>query len=228
MGNTKAFKKYNFVVVITRNYKRYKIVKGYMNYAWARKKFENEFKKNQRIVFPQKYLSSTKERKVIPVKYHLLLMRKLNGDEKLVKLDRNEYGKLVEIDSDLDDWTILDKRDFMVEENFKIYGRSKRYRYSEIVREILPESAKYVRQITFVHNKLVIDYFSDMDVILCKNTMDAGRLHNMIMDNSRENGITNIIFFGEASVKNRTMLYERISKSTGKKIHDLYRKDTKS
>ena len=131
---------------------------------------------------------------------------------------RDDYGRLY-TEKPIGDWTILHSQPFDIEETVWIYGYNpKKYRptISEIVKRLMigAHSAKMVKQVIVVHNKLIIYNEDQFDMVICKNLLDAQRLHHTLAKIAKKQKIKSLLFMGTASKATIGILYDLIHEKT--------------
>jgi hypothetical protein len=179
--------------------------------------------KNNEVIIPKKLINNLKLKSV---NYELILMESKDvskGDNVV----RDHMGKIIrdrEIESG---WLVLERFNYKVEENFKIFGKDKRMTCVEIVKQLLLPN-KVPKQVYCVLNKLIIEDDNDkMEIITCKNESESGRLHDALRDICKKFEVQSILFFGRATPENRSRIYPKILKVTGWKKYRVYRKSTR-
>lgn len=175
----------------------------------------HKLKKANNVYFPKKYLNT---KKIKPVKFQICVT-KPTEDTDTFRLLRDDYGK-VYVEKPLGDWTILHSDSYEVEEKFWIFGHdSKKNRptIKEIVKKLMVNaySAKLVKQVIVVNNKLVIYNETDFDLVLCKNTEDAQRLHHTLYKIAKKYRYKHLMFMGTASKYMISVMYDLIVQKTG-------------
>jgi hypothetical protein len=175
----------------------------------------HRLKKNNNVYFSKRFLNT---KKIKPVKFEICVT-KPTEDTDTFRLLRDEYGK-VYVEKPLGDWTILHSDSYEVEEKFWIYGHdSKKNRptIKEIIKKLMVNaySAKLVKQVIVLNNKLVIYNETDFDLILCKNIEDAQRLHHTLYKISKKHRYRHLMFMGTASPYMVGVLYKLIMEKTG-------------
>lgn len=175
----------------------------------------HKFKNENNVFYPKRFINT---KKIKPVKFEICVT-KPTEDTDTFRLLRDKYGKVF-IEKPLGDWTILHSDQYEVEEQFWIYGHdSKKNRptIKEIVKKLMVNaySTKLVKQVIVVYNKLVIYNETDFDLILCKNTEDAQRLHHTLSKICKKYRYKHLMFMGTASKHMISVMYDLIVSKTG-------------
>ena len=157
------------------------------------------------VDFPKRY-SITNLTKTIPVKYEILFLKR--NDKNSINNNRmvyNEEGNLVEEKVEKGKWIILDSAPYEVEESFKVLGFDPIYdRFS--VRDIIKrlffkDMSKNNVKTVYIMGTLVIIKDTGMDIIECKHTKDAIRLHNFLRTLTYKSKIKKFFFYGKLGIR---------------------------
>lgn len=203
---------------------------------WIFKSYHKILKENENVLFPQRYVNHFG---IIPVKYHLcVLKRREEGDENITL--RDEYGRLKEEPPIIspkpyyNEYTVLDKNPFELEETFWVYGYDSVYErktISDIVyflTEGLKDSKDTIRSVMAVYNKLLIYDEEKFHMVICKCQKDAQRLHHALRDAAFENKLNKkIVFLGTAAPQVASEMYEFIHEKTGWAMDKIRRTTTR-
>lgn len=119
---------------------------------------------------------------------------------------RNEYGKLVEQNLNIDGWVVIDKYRYTIEETFWVWGyknKSDRKTFLWIYTNIIISDVDYCleyKRIILYKNKIVVkNDNNDIELILCKNESDAIRFYNKIEEWVKRDKIKQVLFLGDYS-----------------------------
>jgi hypothetical protein len=187
----------------------------------------HKIKDENKILFPKRFVNSNK---IIPVKYEIAVT-KITEDGDTFRILRDEYGKLY-TEKPLGDWTILATQDYELEETFMLYGlgykNGERPTIREIVKRLMinAHSKKIVKQVIVVYNKLLIYNEDKFDMVLCKNTEEAQRLHHTLAKIAKKQKIKSLLFMGTATKSNIGRLYDVIHDETGWPYPKIRRQST--
>jgi hypothetical protein len=187
----------------------------------------HKIKDENKILFPKRFVNSNK---IIPVKYEIAVT-KITEDGDTFRILRDEYGKLY-TEKPLGDWTILATQDYELEETFMLYGlgykNGERPTIREIVKRLMinAHSKKIVKQVIVVYNKLLIYNEDQFDMVLCKNTEEAQRLHHTLAKIAKKQKIKSLLFMGTATKSNIGRLYDVIHDETGWPYPKIRRQST--
>ena len=165
-------------IIITNNGKKKKILYRSDNLIDIKKKYFNLKDKNK-ILYPKK---TNAYKKIKSVKYEIILMKKYDPID-LPFIDRDKLGRTIEIEDKNKQWSILHKDEYFYEETFTIFNYPNlRLNTIEIIKNIVMKNHKdlLIKQINYLHNKLLIHQDNNFDIVLCKCPSDAKRLYNII------------------------------------------------
>jgi hypothetical protein len=167
------------------------------------------------VYYPKRFINS---RGIKPAKYEIAIT-KVTEDGDTFRILRNDLGKLY-TEAPLGDWTIITSEPFDIEETFWVYGLEKetdRVDIREILKRLMvnAHSKRIVKQVIVVYNKLIIYNEEQFDMVMCKNLVEAQRLHHTLAKISKKQKIKSLLFMGTASKATITRLYDLIHDETG-------------
>ena len=221
----KPYEKAKYRVVLTKNGKYFKTVHRsrtretiFINY--------NKIKAKNKVFFPRKFINT---RGIKPVKYGICVI-KVTEPTDTFRVLRDDYGRIYTEES-MGEWTILDSNDFFVEEEFWVYGMDKkmnRPNITEVIKKLLTgaHAKNAVKQIIVVYNKLLIYNEHQFDMVICKNILDAQRLHHTLAAVAKKQKLKNLLFMGTASKTMIGRMYDLIMDNTGWNTSKVYKKTT--
>ena len=166
----------------------------------------------------------------------VLLLEKNRFGDKTNPVLRNEYGRLVEQETNLKKWVILDKWQINVEETFWIYGFSPKTERKTI--SWFMENGPFsefsgkddIRRVMVYLNKVVVKHDDgSFDIAICKDMSDAVRFYNVISDFADKMKEKRVIFLGSYSElgPKRRKLEGELQELTGWSLVQLRRRQTK-
>jgi hypothetical protein len=212
-----------YQIVLTENRKKIKVLYNYSRGYDATYRFDRI--KSENVSFPKKFVY--KDKKLTSVVYEVLLLKKREENDK-DRVIRNKYGKFVDESVDDKDWVIVDKIDYLIEEQFNVTGANRKLTAKEIIDHVLKMNLKdnNPKQVVMVNNKVVVEGLS-LHMVTCKNNDEAIRLYNYMRSYCFDNNIGNIIFFGTVEKSGRKVWYKKIHEVTGVSYNRLYRKSSR-
>lgn len=188
----------------------------------------HRFKEKNNVLYPRKYVNSNG---IKPVKY-MIAVTKIKEDIDTPRTLRDDYGK-VYTEKLLGDWIILEADEYLIEETFWIYGfkpiGNERPNISEIVKRLMQGAyaKNMVKQIIVVHNKLLIYNEDQFDMILCKNLVDAQRLHHTLAKIAKKQKLKSLLFMGTAGKVMISDMYDLIHEKTQWAYTKIWRTSTR-
>ncbi len=187
----------------------------------------HSIKEKNNVLYPRKFINTNS---IKPVKYQICVT-KITEEGDTFRLLRDDYGKTY-TEKPIGDWTILASDDFEIEEKFWIYGfnpKANRPNITEVVKKLMigAYSKKMVKQIIVVYNKLIIYNGDQFDMVICKNTEDAQRLHHTLAKIAKKQKIKSLLFMGTASDVMISRMYDVIVEETGWDIIKVRRTTTR-
>lgn len=168
------------------------------------------------VYYPKRFINS---RGIKPAKYEIAITKETEEDDTFRTL-RDDLGKLY-TEAPLGDWTIITSEPFDIEETFWLWGLEKetdRVTIREVLKRLMvnAHSKKVVKQVIVVYNKLIIYNEDQFDMVMCKNLLDAQRLHHTLAKIASKQKIKSLMFMGTATLKpNIGRLYDVIHEETG-------------
>jgi hypothetical protein len=186
----------------------------------------------KKVRFPVRYCS--RDHKLIPSKYELILMKGKNEDETLEPLLRNEFGKLVPHITNSSKMIMYKKEEYLFEETFWVYGWNPRFQrkdFNYILNELillgLPDVKYPVKRIVVYKNKLIIENDSDFEMIICKCQDDSARLYTELEIEIKRLKIKSVFFGGVITGTAKDRLEEKILLKTNWNLKKIRRHSTK-
>jgi hypothetical protein len=206
----------NFIIILFKNKKKKRIIKGYKSEKRATEKFKSLIKENN-VVFDVQYENAEKS------KYELALLT--NTDSYQMPLfQEDELGRNEEVFiSSETDYTIRQIKPFKIEEKIFDWNTNDRISFEELVKKYCIK--KEMKSISTLHNKLVIQVNENFYVFSLKNIDDAHRLLETMENYYRENHRNDAIFVKDISTAQRKWMYDLLVKK-GFDKGKLYRQTT--
>lgn len=225
--------RHNYQIIITSKNRQLEFIKGFDSEEKANKYFNKLLNENKNIVFPVRYINTTK---IEEAKYELVIIkRKKNDSDNNVTKLRNQYGEFVPHVTNNENWIIYDKAPYDKEETFWVYGYHplvQRKDFLFIFNNLIKEKCKSKNdfmQISIFKNKLLFEKFDNLDLVICKNKSDCIRLYNQLEEWCKKNKkIKYILFNGESNTKlQRQYAIQKIQKLTNWNLLKINRCNTR-
>lgn len=201
---------------------KYKIYGKRKNLDPALRLYEKTINNNV-VYFERNTLNRKNEHKELRF-YLYLLKEKRDGDEETVV--RDNLGRLIKEKFKDDKYTIVNRIEFKIEETFLVFGFEGRMTFKEILKNLLMNNTR-IKYVFYLLNKLVIEDYDDINIVICKNKKQARLLHDTLFEFFKFNKIKRGIFMNELKKENRKRVYDEIKKKTGWKTPRLYRNSTR-
>ena len=197
----KLSKKRPYSIILTSRGKQKKCIKTFRTENEAYQYFQQLIDDNTKIKFPVKYINI---HGFVEAKYELYIIKKIGKEEiKETTYLRNDYGELIKHVTNSENWQVIDKTPWDIEESFWVHGFNptfERKDYQWILDNlIIGTEGFFFKNILIYHNKLIIDKDGEIDIVFCKNKPDAYRLYTMIEEDSVKLKFKNIMFSGNLS-----------------------------
>lgn len=205
----------NFIIVLFKNKKKKKIIKGYVTSKNANLKYKKLIENNN-IPFEVLYENGSQ------CKYEIGLLSKTSSNQDLFKIDEFGRNKKVFI-SDDSDYEIIKINDYSIEEKIFDSQLDKRIDFNYFIKKYF--NSNELKVVSTLHNKLVLQIESDFYLFILKNIYDSERLISVLEDYFLSNGRKDCIFVRDVDTVQRKWLYESLEKS-GFGRSKLYRQST--
>jgi hypothetical protein len=207
------FQKY--IIVLFKNKKKKKIIKGYSTKTRAYKKYK-ELLDNNKISFPMLYENYEK------VNYELGI---LTSEEKVQSTiyTIDDIGRNQIASTDNSDYVFLDLKRYHIEETIYDWQTNKKITYTNLFKKYLPKNE--FKSVFTIHNKLVIQINDVFRLFSLKNDHDSKRLLDSIQNDFIDLNRSDAIFVSDVSTPQRKWIY-KILEESGFDKKRLYRKKT--
>lgn len=189
----------------------------------------HKIKEANKVVYPRRYINTDG---IVPAKYEIYVTKPTEPNDKFRML-RDEFGKTYK-EAPIGDWTILHSEPYEIEETFWMWGynpkvTSTRPTIHEIVKRLMKgaHSKKMVKQVIVVCNKLIIYNEDQFDMVICKNQVEAQRLHHTLAKIIKKQKIKSLLFMGTAGKVMRSRMYDIIHEETGWPYSKIWRTTTR-
>jgi len=185
-------------------------------------------KQNESVFFPRKYINYNG---IKPVTYRILIVKDIEKGD-VNRNVRDHKGKFYEEKPIDGKWTILDSAEYNIEETFWVYGhnpKTDRLTIGGIIKKLMKGAYKknMVKSILVVHNKLIIHNEDEFEMVICKNILDAQRLHHELAKAASKNKIKSLLFLGTATPATISEMYKYIHEQTGWTLTKIRRTTTR-
>lgn len=194
--------------------------------------FNSMVEESRNVEFPMRF--NNEKTKIVECDHELVIIKcKQKNDEHVNKV-RDDSGKFINYQTDDDDWIVVDRAPYYVEETFFVYGYHPRYQRKDfkwIYENFISKDGnnKYMFKTVVVYkNKLLVECNGQLEMVICKNVSDAIRLYNKLQEKSDEDKLKYIVFLGNASTsKYKEDWAKRIQSLTGWNMKKVHRSSTR-
>ena len=151
-------------------------------------KIYNRFKKlldeNKKVTFPMKY--NNHKHIMIESEYELVIIKVRDELESKTNKIRDAKGEFTDYETSDDDWIVIDRAPYNIEETFWVYGyhpRIQRKDFNWIFDNFIDNDSKnkyMFKSVQVYLNKVLIDCNGKLEIVICKNKQDAIRMYNLL------------------------------------------------
>lgn len=185
------YKRCDWKIIATLNGKQVGFIKQFAEVETAYEYLKELQQENEKIIFPRKVINSGSLKN--SKDEYLLLKKNRDGLQKDSML-RNEFGKLIEQQTNSSNWVVYDKCERVIEETFWVYGKCPKtdrktfeWCYNNLVLDKLQDKYEVLRVILY-KNKVVFKYDSyPIGMVICKNISDGIRFYNLLEEWCKKN-----------------------------------------
>lgn len=229
---------WNYKIVQCDFRKQNKVIGYFHNLIEADNAKKILLNENDQVKIPKKYSNNGRISNSIYEflsEYVILEKNREENIKKTTKL-RNEYGKIVNVETTNEKWTIFDRFPHLIEEDFWVYGFNptndrKNYDWIEenMINYPLSDDVSLVIRVYVYLNKVLIRYdIDDIEFVICKNSSDSTRLYNKLEEIFKKH--KRIVFCGSVNSRNDTgkKLIKILLDKTGWDERKLKRNSTRS
>lgn len=214
-------KKLIYSIVHTNHCKIKNVLDNCRTKTEAYKSYKKLLADNKReVVFPVRY--NNEKDIIVPSDHEILLVKYKEFFDEKQSMVRGDDGEYVMYEADSDEWLILERDNYNVEETFWVYGyhpRMGRKTFSWILENLLLNDTKNkdaFKTVCVYNNKVLIECNGKLDIVTCKNRNDSARMFNMMESVAKKNKCRYIIFMGDIRYSKFKGEWEKkIAKLTG-------------
>lgn len=206
----------NYIIVLFKNKKKKKIIKGYVTEKNANSKFDSLLKTND---VPFEVLYENSERSMYEI---ALLSRKEDYQVPLFKTDEVGRNNSVYVSGE-SDYVIKRIENYRIEELIYDWQSENRISFSELISTYLPKNS--IKVVSKLHNKIVIQNDDDFKLFSLKNEEDSERLLQTLESYFLKLNRSDSIFVRDESTVNRKWMYN-VLENKGFNRKKLYRQKT--
>ena len=226
-------KKKIFSIILVNHGKQFKSLCAEATEPKIYKRFNEIIKENKNVVFPIKY-NNAASKEIVESEYEIVIIKCKQENDSHVNKVRDEYGKYVDYETTDEDWIVIDRAPYYIEETFWVYGfhpRIQRKDFMWIFDNFIAKNGndKYsIKSIILYKNKLLVECNGKLEMVICKNKSDCIRLYNQLEEFSRDNKFKYNIFMGDIDAsKYKSSWMDKIQELTHWNRKKIMRSSTK-
>lgn len=179
------------------------------------KRFNNLLKENKKIVFPVRY--NNLEHVMKPSEYEIIILKCRDEFESKENKVRDDSGEFITYKTTSDDWIVIDRAPYDVEETFWVYGfhpMLQRKNFEWIFENFILKDSKnkyMFKSVQIYNNKVLFDCNGKLEMVMCKNKNDSVRLYNQLEQYAIKAKCKYCLFMGDiANSKHKRDWIQRI------------------
>lgn len=196
------------------------------------KKFDKALKECKKVVFPVRF--NNEIHVMIPSEHELVIIKCKDENDSFTNKIKTESGEYANYETDNEDWIVIDRASYEVEETFWVYGFHPRLQRKDFMwifeNFILKDSKnKFMFKTVLVYkNKVLIECNGNLEMVMCKNKYDSVRMYNLIEDFCKKYKCKYVIFMGDiGKSKYKSQWIQKIKDLTGWNQKKITRNSTR-
>jgi hypothetical protein len=140
---------------------------------------------------------------MIEAEYELVIIKCRDELESKTNKVRDAKGEFTDYETSDDDWIVIDRAPYNIEETFWVYGyhpRIQRKDFNWIFDNFIDKDSKnkyMFKSVQVYLNKVLIDCNGKLEIVICKNKPDAIRMYNLLESTSREKKHKYVMYMGD-------------------------------
>lgn len=206
----------DYIIVLFKNKKRYKIIKQYKTYKNALLLYNSMITESNDVIFDVK----TENGK--DVNYEIALLEK-SSDKLIPIFITDEMGRNIKINVDNPDYTITKIENYRIPEKIQNIKTKDKIGIDKLIKNYL--SGPSLKLVSKLNNKIVLQDDDVFNIFTTKSIFDAERLLNNLESYMINNNKRNCLIVKDSSPEQKKYLYEVLSnQGFDKKM--LYRTST--
>ena len=196
-------KKKIFSIILTNHGKQLKTIFSDTTEKKIYKKLDELLKENKKVVFPMEW--NNHYHHIIETDYELVIIKCKDIGDKDVNKVKNDYGEYVDYESSDEDWIVIDRARYNIEETFWVYGyhpklqrKDFQWIYDNFILKDSKDKYKF-KSVALYLNKILIECEGKLDLIMCKNKSDSIRFFNQLEEFAKKDKLKYVMFIGDIS-----------------------------
>lgn len=165
------------------------------------KRFNQLLKENKKIVFPMRF--NNEKHVMVESEHELIIIKCRDYLDNQVNKVKDDTGKFINYQTDNEDWIVVNRAPYNVEETFWVYGyhpKIQRKTFQWIFENFIAKDAnnKYMfKTIVLYLNKILIECNGHLEMVICKNKSDSIRMYNLLEQFCKKGKYKYVAFFGD-------------------------------
>ena len=206
----------NYIIVLFKNKKKKRIIKGYSTETNAQSKFKDLLKSND-VLFPMEFENAE-------YCVHELGLLTTQRAFQLPLFYTDEFGRNEKVFVDGDShYTFIDVKPYPIEEKIYDWQTDSKIEMETMIKQYCP--IKEMKSISTLNNKIIIQIDEDFKLFSLKNIDDAQRALKVMEKYFMRKGRRDAIFVRDISTTQRKWLYD-VLEEKGFDRKKLYRQHT--
>ena len=217
-------KKRIYTIILTNHGKHLKTIRSEETESKIYKRLNKLLEENKKVMFPMRY--NNHKHVMVEAQYELVIIKCRDEFEEKVTKVRSDSGEFVNYKTSDDNWIVIDRVPYDIEETFWVYGyhpKIQRKDFKWILENFIIKDAKnkyMFKTVQILYNKVLIECDGKLEMVICKNKSDAVRMYNIIEQMASKNKYKYIAFMGNVALSKYKMQWVE-------KIKDLTKWNTK-
>lgn len=173
-----------YVIIHTNHGKQLENIVSKPTESQIYKCFNELLKENKKVIFPMRY--NNHEHVMIESEHELVIIKCKDHLDKSINKVKDDSGKYVNYETNDENWIVVDRAAYEVEETFWVYGyhpRLQRKTFQWIFDEFVAKNSDdktMFKTICIYQNKVLFECGNTLNMVLCKTKSDAIRFYNLI------------------------------------------------
>ena len=225
-------KKKIYTIILTNHGKHLKTIRSEETESKIYKRLNKLLEENKKVMFPMRY--NNHKHVMVEAQYELVIIKCRDEFEEKVTKVRSDSGEFVNYKTSDDNWIVIDRVPYDIEETFWVYGyhpKIQRKDFKWILENFIAKDAKnkyMFKTVQILYNKVLIECDGKLEMVICKNKSDAVRMYNLIEQIASKNKYKYIAFMGNIALsKHKNQWVQKIKDLTGWGTKKVLRRSTR-
>ena len=195
-------KKRIYSIILTNHGKQKSIMCSEKTEEQVYKKFNTLLKKNKKeIVFPMRF--NNMKHKMVNAEHELVIIKCKDYTDNDVNKIRSDSGEFINYVTNNEDWIVVDRAPYDVEETFWVYGyhpKLQRKDFMWVFNNFILNDSKdksNFKTVQVYNNKVLIECNGHLEMVICKTKSDSFRMYNLLEAYAKNHKCKYVIFMGD-------------------------------